>query len=64
MFLNKCRPPCQVYSPKRQKAETAEEHTEFLWGDLRKKQLERTRRRWEENIKIDLQEVGWEHGLD
>jgi hypothetical protein len=22
------------------------------------------RRRWEDNIKMDLQEVGWEHGLD
>jgi hypothetical protein len=26
--------------------------------------LGRPRRRWEGNIKIDLQEVGWEHGLD
>jgi hypothetical protein len=24
----------------------------------------RPRRRWEDNIKMDLQEVGWEHGLD
>jgi hypothetical protein len=24
----------------------------------------RSRRRWEDNIKMDLQEVGWEHGLD
>jgi hypothetical protein len=32
-----------------------------LWGDPRKKQLERPRRRWEENIKIDLQKVGWGH---
>jgi hypothetical protein len=24
----------------------------------------RARRRWEDNIKMDLQEVGWGHGLD
>jgi hypothetical protein len=26
--------------------------------------LGRLRRRWEDNIKMDLQEVGWDHGLD
>jgi hypothetical protein len=26
--------------------------------------LGRPRRRWEENIKMNLQEVGWGHGLD
>jgi hypothetical protein len=26
--------------------------------------LGRPRRRWEDNIKVDLQEVGWGHGLD
>jgi hypothetical protein len=26
--------------------------------------LGKPRRRWEDNIKMDLQEVGWEHGLD
>jgi hypothetical protein len=26
--------------------------------------LVRSRRRWEDNIKIDLQEVGWGYGLD
>jgi hypothetical protein len=26
--------------------------------------LGRTRRRWEDNIKIDFQEVGWGHRLD
>jgi hypothetical protein len=26
--------------------------------------LGRHRLRWEDNIKMDLQEVGWEHGLD
>jgi len=28
-----------------------------------KRPLGRPRRRWEDNIKMDLQEVGWEHGL-
>ena len=26
--------------------------------------LGRPRRRWDDNIKMDLQEVGWGHGLD
>jgi len=31
----------------------------------RKRPLVRPRRRWEDDIKMDLQEVGWEgHGLD
>jgi hypothetical protein len=30
----------------------------------RKRSLERPRRRWEENIKMDLKGVGWGHGLD
>jgi len=29
-----------------------------------KRPLGRPRRRWEDNIKMDLQEVEWEHGLD
>jgi hypothetical protein len=29
-----------------------------------RKPLERPRRRWEDNIKIDLREFGWGHGLD
>jgi hypothetical protein len=29
-----------------------------------RRQLERTRRRWVDNIKMDLLEVGWGHGLD
>jgi hypothetical protein len=33
----------------------------FLVG---KRQFGRPRRRWEENIKMDLQEVGWGYGLD
>jgi hypothetical protein len=26
--------------------------------------LERPRRRWEDNIRVDLREVGWEGGMD
>jgi hypothetical protein len=37
---------------------TGRVHTGFWWGDL-KKTLGRPRNRWEDNIKIDLQEVGW-----
>jgi hypothetical protein len=41
-----------------------EVHTGFLWGDLREgDHLEDLRRRWEDNIKMDLQEVGW-GGMD
>jgi hypothetical protein len=29
-----------------------------------KRPLRRLRREWEDNIKIDLREVGWRHGLD
>jgi len=29
-----------------------------------KRLLGRPRRRWEGNIKMDLQKVGWGHGLD
>jgi len=36
-----------------------------LVGKLeRKRPLRRPRRRWEDNIKMDLQEVGWGHSLD
>jgi hypothetical protein len=35
-------------------------HTAFWWGDLTERDpLGRPRRRWEDNIKMDLQEVGW-----
>jgi hypothetical protein len=41
-----------------------EVHTGFWWGDLREGyHLGRPRRRWEDNIKMDLQEVGW-GGMD
>jgi len=34
--------------------------TGFWWGNLRgKRPLGRPRRRWDDNIKMDLQEVGW-----
>ena len=37
----------------------AEVHREFWWRNLRgKRQLGRTRHRWEDNIKMDLQEMG------
>jgi hypothetical protein len=29
-----------------------------------KRPLGRPRQRWEDNIKLDLQEIGWRHGLD
>ena len=36
-----------------------------LLGKLEgRKPLGRPRRRWEDNVKMDLQEVGWGHGLD
>jgi hypothetical protein len=42
-----------------------EAYTGFWWGTLRKAPLGRHRRRWEDNIKMDLQEVGCgEFGLD
>jgi hypothetical protein len=37
----------------------------FWWGNLKiKRQLGRTRRKWEDNIKMDLQEMGWVFGID
>jgi hypothetical protein len=39
-------------------------HSGFWWRDLRgKDDLERLRHRWENNIKMDLQEVIW-GGMD
>jgi hypothetical protein len=35
----------------------AETDTWFWWGNLRERPLGRPRRRWEDNIKMDLQEV-------
>jgi hypothetical protein len=39
-------------------------YTGFLWGNLRERDHFEDRRRWEDNIKMDLQDVGWRHGLD
>ena len=38
-------------------------YTYFWWGNLREKPLGRTRHKWEDNIKMDLQEMGW-GGMD
>jgi hypothetical protein len=36
-------------------------HTGFWWGHLKgKSPLARPRHRWENNIKMDVNEVGWE----
>ena len=32
--------------------------TRFWWGNLRKETTGRPRRRWDDNIKMDLEEVG------
>jgi hypothetical protein len=34
------------------------------WGNERNRPLQRPRCRWEDNIKMDVHEVGWGHGLD
>jgi len=34
-------------------------YTALWWGDLRERPLGRPRRRWEDNIKMDLQKVRW-----
>jgi hypothetical protein len=36
----------------------------LIWRPEGRRQLGRPRRRWEDNIKTDLEEVGWGHGLD
>jgi hypothetical protein len=36
--------------------------TGFWWGKLRERPMWRPRRRWEDNIKMDLQEVGGSYG--
>ena len=41
----------------------AEVYTGFWWGHLGERPLRRPRRRWEDNIKMGLQEVGCE-GMD
>jgi hypothetical protein len=40
-------------------------HTGFWWGDKGKKPVGRSRHRWEDNIKMDVKEMGWQdYGLD
>jgi hypothetical protein len=41
-----------------------EVHTGLMGKPEGRGTLEIPRRRWENNIKIDLREVGWGHGLD
>ena len=44
--------------------ETGEVHKGFWWGYLRERETTwKTRLRWEDNIKMYLQEVGW-GGMD
>jgi hypothetical protein len=38
---------------------SGEVHIGFWWGNLRERPIARPRRRWEDNIKMDLKEVGW-----
>ena len=38
--------------------------TGFWWGNLREIPLGRPRRRWEDKVKMDLQEGTGGHGLD
>jgi len=40
--------------------ETGDVHTEFWWRDLMKRTTSNPRRKWEDNIKMELQEVGCE----
>ena len=39
-------------------------YTGFWWGNLRKKPLARPKSRWDDNITMGLQEVGWGGGMD
>ena len=40
-------------------------HTGFWWGNLEgKRPLVRPRCKWEDNIEMDLQEVGWGGGVN
>ena len=40
---------------------TKEVQIKFWWGNLGKEILGRSKWRQEDNIKMDLREVGWEH---
>jgi hypothetical protein len=39
--------------------ETGELHAGFYWGNLRDLLFVRPRCSWEDNFKMDLEEVGW-----
>jgi hypothetical protein len=39
-------------------------HTVLMMEPEDERQLGRPRRRWDDNITMDLQEVGWGRGLD
>jgi hypothetical protein len=36
--------------------------TEFLWGNIGRRPLGRPRKRWEDYVKMDLRETGYEDG--
>jgi hypothetical protein len=36
----------------------------LVWRPERRRRVGRRRRRWQDDIKMDLQDVGWGHGLD
>ena len=44
---------CSAYGEEERRS-----YTGFWWGNLREIELGRPRRRWEDNIKMDLQELG------
>jgi len=46
------------------KEEMREVHKVLVGKPEGKRPLGRPRRRWEDNIKMNLQEVGWGNGLD
>jgi hypothetical protein len=62
-----CRPGGQIRNNEMGGAcgtsETADTYRDLV-GKPEGKQLVRQRHRWEENIKMNLQESRWEHGLD
>jgi len=40
------------------------QETGFWWGNEGKKPVGRCRHRWEDNIKIDVKEMGWRVAMD
>jgi len=39
-------------------------YTGFWWGNLRERDQFECRCGWEDDIEVDLPDVGWRHGLD